>query len=104
MYLPKLMKPIYYHVSISNLQYMRDVYVKIYVIKRNSYIKTWDDNMSSSFGPGWVSCLDECMSSWTNKCVYPGHIYIYQGSIGPLATTIIQYAAAYLVWCVQYNS
>ena len=32
--------------------------------------------MSSSFGPGWVLCLDESMSPWTNKYTFPGHMCV----------------------------
>ena len=39
-------------------------------------IKAWNDNMASSFGPGWVSCLDESMSPWTNKYTCPGHMCV----------------------------
>ena len=39
-------------------------------------ILAWNDNMSSSIGPGWVSCLDESMSPWTKKYTCPGHICV----------------------------
>jgi hypothetical protein len=30
-------------------------------------IAAWNDNMLTKFSPGWVACLDESMSVWTNK-------------------------------------
>ena len=39
-------------------------------------IQAWNDNMSSVFAPGWVSCLDESMSPWTNKYTCPGHMCV----------------------------
>jgi hypothetical protein len=32
-------------------------------------IDRWNDNMSNVFKSSWVSCLDESMSSWSNKKV-----------------------------------
>ena len=39
-------------------------------------IVAWNSNMEKSFGPGWVSCLDESMSPWTNKYTCPGHMFV----------------------------
>ena len=39
-------------------------------------IEAWNDNMSAVFSPGWVSCLDESMSPWTNKYTCPGHMCV----------------------------
>ena len=38
--------------------------------------QTWHDNMSFSFGPGWVSCLDESMLPRTNKYTCPDHMCV----------------------------
>ena len=32
--------------------------------------------MCAVFSPGWVSCLDEFMSPWTNKYTCLGHMYV----------------------------
>ena len=39
-------------------------------------IDAWNNNMSAVFSPGWVSCLDESMSPWTNKYTCPGHMCV----------------------------
>jgi hypothetical protein len=39
-------------------------------------IAAWIDNMSTNFSPGWVACLDESMSVWTNKYTCPGFVYV----------------------------
>ena len=39
-------------------------------------IVEWNSNMSKKFMPGWVSCLDESMSPWTNKYTCPGHMFV----------------------------
>ena len=30
-------------------------------------LEAWNANMTEQFTPSWVSCLDESMSTWTNK-------------------------------------
>ena len=39
-------------------------------------VEAWNNNMQKIFTPGWVSCLDESISVWTNKWAYPGYIFI----------------------------
>ena len=39
-------------------------------------IDAWNYNMQKIFQPGWVSCLDESMSPWTNKYTCPGHMVV----------------------------
>ena len=36
----------------------------------------WDSDIEENFGPGWVNCLDESMSPWTNKYICPGHMLV----------------------------
>ena len=38
-------------------------------------ITAWKDNMFAAFTLGWVSCLDESMSTWINKYTCPGFIF-----------------------------
>ena len=35
-------------------------------------LKAWNENVTEQFTPSWVSCLDESMSTWTNKYSCPG--------------------------------
>ena len=39
-------------------------------------VKAWGDNMNTYFRPGYVNCLDESMSIWTNKFTCPGFMFI----------------------------
>ena len=39
-------------------------------------IEAWNANMTEQFTPSWVSCLDESMSTWTNKYSCPGWMFI----------------------------
>ena len=39
-------------------------------------LKAWNDNMCAVFSLGWVSCLDESMSPWTNKYTCPSHMCV----------------------------
>ena len=32
--------------------------------------------MSSQFNPGWLNCLDESMSVWTNKFMHPRLMFV----------------------------
>jgi hypothetical protein len=36
----------------------------------------WNDNMVANFTPGWISCLDESMSTWANKYTCPGYMFV----------------------------
>ena len=39
-------------------------------------LEAWNANMTEQFTPSWVSCLDESMSSWTNKYSCPGWMFV----------------------------
>ena len=39
-------------------------------------IEEWNANMTEQFTPSWVSCLDESMSTWTNKYSCPGWMFV----------------------------
>ena len=39
-------------------------------------IETWGMNMKDNFIPGYMNCLDEGMSMWTNKFTWPGFMFI----------------------------
>ena len=39
-------------------------------------MKEWNENMTRTFSPGWVCCLDESMSIWTSKYTCPGWMYV----------------------------
>jgi Transposase IS4 len=39
-------------------------------------IAAWNSNMAKIFRPGWVSCLDEPMSPWTNERTCPGWMFV----------------------------
>ena len=38
----------------------------------------WNENMNENFQPGWITCLDESMSTWTNKFTCPGFMFVPQ--------------------------
>ena len=38
-------------------------------------VKAWNDNMCAVFSAGWITCLDESMSIWTNKWTCPGYVF-----------------------------
>jgi len=39
-------------------------------------IRAWNDNMTETFSPSWVSCLDESMSKWTSRWTCPGFMFV----------------------------
>jgi Transposase IS4 len=39
-------------------------------------INKWNENMQKVFVPGWINCLDESMSTWTNKFTCPGFMFV----------------------------
>ena len=39
-------------------------------------LDAWNTNMTEQFTPSWVSCLDESMSTWTNKYSCPGWMFV----------------------------
>ena len=39
-------------------------------------INAWNEHMKTIFIPGWMSCLDESMSSWTRRWTCPGFMYV----------------------------
>ena len=39
-------------------------------------IDEWNKNTNENFKPGWVTCLDESMSTWTNKYTCPGFMFV----------------------------
>ena len=39
-------------------------------------IDAWNENMNEKFQPGWIPCLDESMSTWTNKFTCPGFMFV----------------------------
>ena len=39
-------------------------------------LEAWNKNMQEHFVPSWVSCLDESMSTWTNKFTCPGFMFV----------------------------
>ena len=39
-------------------------------------LEAWNANMTEQFTPSWVSCLDESMSTWTNKYSCPGWMFV----------------------------
>ena len=39
-------------------------------------LEAWNSNMMEQFTPSWVSCLDESMSTWTNKYSCPGWMFV----------------------------
>lgn len=42
----------------------------------NDLIRAFNEHTQSSFSPGWVSCLDESMSVWTNQYTCPGWMFV----------------------------
>ena len=43
--------------------------------RRPWHQKAWNKNMAAIFTSGWITCLDESMSIWTNKWTCPGWIF-----------------------------
>jgi hypothetical protein len=41
-------------------------------------VKGWNNNVAKNFHPGWISCLDESMSSWKNEWTCPGWIFVHR--------------------------
>ena len=39
-------------------------------------LDAWNTNMMEQFMPSWVNCLDESMSTWTNKYSCPGWMFV----------------------------
>ena len=39
-------------------------------------IEAWNRNMQSVFVPSWVTCIDESMSSWSNRWTCPGFMFV----------------------------
>jgi hypothetical protein len=39
-------------------------------------VDAWNENMVVNFSPGWISCLDESMSTWANKYTCPGYMFV----------------------------
>ena len=39
-------------------------------------LDAWNTNMMEQFTPSWVNCLDESMSTWTNKYSCPGWMFV----------------------------
>ena len=39
-------------------------------------LQAWKDNMFHHFIPGWVNCLDESMSFWSNMFTCPGFMFV----------------------------
>ena len=39
-------------------------------------VEVWGVNMVENFVPGYMNCLDESMSIWTNKFTCPGFVFI----------------------------
>ena len=39
-------------------------------------LEAWGENMQQNFTPGYVNCLDESMSVWTNKFTCPGFMFV----------------------------
>ena len=38
-------------------------------------VAEWNKNMATAFVPGWILCLDESMSIWTNRWTCPGWVF-----------------------------
>ena len=38
-------------------------------------VDDWNENMRNCFVPGWITCLDESMSSWLNRWTCPGKYF-----------------------------
>ena len=39
-------------------------------------LEVWNSKMMEQFTPSWVSCLDESMSTWTNRYSCPGWMFV----------------------------
>ena len=39
-------------------------------------IDAWQTNMNAIFSPGFMNCLDESLSIWTNKFTFPGFMFV----------------------------
>ena len=66
-------------------------------------LEAWNANMTEQFTPSWVSCLDESMSTWTNKYSYPGWMFVPENR-GHLAMSITQCVAHCLAFSGRWNS
>ena len=38
-------------------------------------VRVWNEWMAENFVPGWINCLDESMSIWTNRWTCPGWVF-----------------------------
>ena len=60
------------------MSFMKDevpLYVdKFWCVQR--LIDAWNENMNENFQPGWITCLDESMSTRTNKFTCPGFMFV----------------------------
>jgi hypothetical protein len=39
-------------------------------------IECWNANIQENFNPGWTTCLDESMSTWSNQYTCPGFMFV----------------------------
>jgi hypothetical protein len=39
-------------------------------------VDAWNKNMANNFCPGWINCLDESMSVWSNPWTCPGFMFV----------------------------
>ena len=63
---------------LSALQFTSDnppVFVDMFWEVR-AMISAWNSNMNQQFSPGYVNCLDESMSIWTNQFTCPGFMFV----------------------------
>ena len=63
---------------LSALQFTSDdppVFVDMFWEVR-AMITAWNNNMNQQFSPGYVNCLDESMSVWTNQFTCPGFMFV----------------------------
>ena len=56
-------------------------------------VEAWGMNMKDNFIPGYMNCLDESMSVWTNKFTCPGFVFIPINH-SPLAMNTTLFVAA----------
>ena len=65
-------------------------------------LEAWNSNMTEQFTPSWVSCLDESMSTWTNKYSCPGWMFVPK-NCGPLAMSTTQCVAHCQGFCGRWS-
>ena len=60
------------------MPFMKDeapLYVdKFWCVRR--LIDAWNESMNEKLQPGWITCLDESMSTLTNKFTCPGFMFV----------------------------